>query len=307
MTSGVTTWRELRADAAARLAAVIADPEQEARWMVEEVSGLASASLVAADGAVAPPGAAARLDAMLDRRTDGEPLQYVLGSWSFRGIDLFVDRRVLIPRPETEVTVEVAIAEAASLGARRGRRSVWSGTTTAYAVADLGTGSGAIALALAAELPDAEIWASDRSPEALTVTRANLAGAGTTATRVRVAEGDWFDALPDGLRGQLRLAVSNPPYVAAHELDDLPPEVARHEPHAALVSGPTGLEATARIIADAPRWLEPDGVLVVEIAAQRADETTRLAHEAGFVDVRVERDLTGRDRVLVARGPERGR
>jgi release factor glutamine methyltransferase len=240
---------------------------------------------------------------MVDRRVGGEPLQYVLGSWSFRGIDLFVDPRVLIPRPETEVTAAIAIAEAARLGSRRGRRSAWTGTTTAEAVADLGTGSGAIALAVASELPDAEVWATDRSADALAVARANLAGEGAAATRVRLVEGDWYAALPVALQGRLRVIVSNPPYVTERELDDLPPEVVRYEPRDALVSGGTGLEATERIVAGAPRWLEPRGALVVEIAPARADAARALARDAGLVDVSVERDLTGRDRVLVAHRP----
>jgi release factor glutamine methyltransferase len=299
--SAAATWRALRAEAAERLStARLADPAREARWMVEEVSGLAGSALVADEEAVAPRTAITRLEGMVARRTDGEPLQYVLGSWSFRGIDLFVDPRVLIPRFETEFTAEVAIAEAARLGARRGRRSPWSGTATSYAVADLGTGSGALALALAAELPEAEVWATDRSAPALAVARANLAGAGASATRVRLAEGDWFDALPGELQGRLRLVVSNPPYVAEDEYDDLPPEVARHEPRDALVSGPTGLEAIERIVRDAPCWLEPGGALVLEIATPRAEEARALARSAGLVDVHVERDLVGRDRVLVA-------
>jgi release factor glutamine methyltransferase len=294
------TWRELRADAARRLTGVLADPEREARWMVEEVAGLQGAELVAQERATAPRVAGARLDAMVERRVRGEPLQYVLGSWSFRGIDLLVDPRVLVPRPETEITAEVAIGEVARLGERRGVRSPWSGTTTSYTVADLGTGSGALALALAAELPDAEVWATDRSRAALAVARANLAGAGNSATRVRLAQGDWFAALPEALRGQLRLVVSNPPYVAEHEVDDLAPEVLRHEPRDALVSGPTGLEAIDRILADAPRWLEPGGAVVVEVDASRATDARARAIGAGLVDVRLERDLTGRERVLVA-------
>ena len=296
------TWRELRSEAARRLAAaVLADSDREARWMVEEVAGLHGAALVAEERTAAPRVAGVRLDAMVERRVKGEPLQYVLGSWSFRGIDLLVDPRVLVPRPETEITAEVAIATVTRLGARRGARSPWSGTTTSYTVADLGTGSGALALALAAELPDAEVWATDRSRAALAVARANLAGAGTAATRIRLAEGDWFGALPESLRGELRLVVSNPPYVAEHEVDDLPPEVLHHEPREALVSGPTGLEAIERIVADAPEWLEPGGALVVEVDASRADAAAARAVDAGLVDVTLERDLTGRERVLVAR------
>jgi len=300
--TGTPTWHRLRADAAQRLSeAVLADPDQEARWMVEEIAGLRGAELVAEAHTVAPRTAVARLDSMIVRRVAGEPLQYVLGAWSFRGIDLFVDPRVLVPRPETEITAEVAIAEVARLGARRGARSAWSGTTTSYAVADLGTGSGALALSLAAELPDAEVWATDRSADALAVARANLAGAGSTAARVRLAEGDWFEALPDSVHGRLRLVVSNPPYVSEREVEDLPPEVAQYEPREALVSGPTGLEAIERIVSDAPGWLEADGVLVVEIDTTRAEAARRLAVDAGLADVRLERDLTGRDRVLVGR------
>jgi len=295
------TWHDLRTEAARRLAVgLLADPEQEARWMVEEIAGLRGAELVAEERNVAPRLAGARLAAMVERRVHGEPLQYVLGSWSFRGIDLFVDPRVLVPRPETEITAEVAIAAVTRLGERRGRRSPWSGTTTSYTVVDLGTGSGALALALASELPDAEVWATDRSPDALAVARANLAGAGTAATRVRLVRGDWYEALPDSLRGALRLVVSNPPYLAERELDDLPPEVLHHEPREALVSGPTGLEAIERIVADAPGWLEPGGVLVVEVDTNRASAARQLALDAGLHGVEVERDLTGRDRVLVA-------
>src|SRR5688572_32021725 len=172
---------------------------------------------------------------MVGRRGAGEPIQYVLGEWSFRGIDLLIDRRVLIPRPETEITAEVAIEEAQRLGARRGKPDPWAGAATAYTVADLGTGSGALALALAAELPDAAVWATDNSDDALAVARANLAGSGTIAARVRLAPGSWFDALPGDLRGQLRLLVANPPYVAEHELAGLPPEVRDYEPVTALV------------------------------------------------------------------------
>ena len=126
----------------------------------------------------------------------------MLGSWPFLGHDLFVDPRVLVPRPETEVVAQVAIDEMVRLGARRGRSDPWAGLVTAYAVADLGTGSGALALALASELPDAEVWATDVSDDALAVARANFAGAGSVAdAAARRASGSWFDALPDELRG----------------------------------------------------------------------------------------------------------
>jgi release factor glutamine methyltransferase len=302
MTVVSPSWRDLRLDATRRLRGVgDGDPEQEARWIVEEAAGLRGTALIAEEHASAPHVAVARVDTMVARRVRGEPLQYVLGSWSFRGLDLFVDPRVLVPRPETEVTAEVALRELMRWGARRGSRSAWSGTTTSYAVADLGTGSGALALALAAELPDAEVWATDVSAHALAVARANLAGQGSAATRVRLAQGDWYAALPSQLRGQLQLIVSNPPYVAESELSDLESEVVDHEPVGALVSGPTGLEAIARIIEGAQEWLRGDGVLVVELDPRRAREATEVALAAGFAETELIPDLTSRDRVLVAR------
>jgi release factor glutamine methyltransferase len=269
--------------------------------MVEEVSGARGADFVGIEREPATAIGAKRVADMVARRLAGEPLQYVLGAWSFRGIDLLVDHRVLIPRPETELTAQLAIDEAARLGARRGRRVPFSGTEAACVVADLGTGSGAIALALATELPDAEVWATDVSADALAVARANFAGAGSIAARVRVGEGSWFGALPPELHGRLRVVVSNPPYVTESEVEHLPTEVAAYEPRGALVSGPTGLESIERIVADAPLWLESRGVLVIELDPRRADGAMQLARDAGFADVWLERDLTDRPRVLVAR------
>jgi release factor glutamine methyltransferase len=289
------SWFDLARDAEAHVAPM------EARWIVETVSGLRGGDLVASQREAAPTSAIKRVDEMVRRRVAGEPLQYVLGEWEFRGIDVFVDPRVLIPRPETEVTAQVAIDAVAALGARRGRANPWSGAHTEFTVVDLGTGSGAIAIALAAELPDAEVWATDVSEDALAVARANVAGAGSVATRIRLARGDWFDALPGDLRGRIRAAVANPPYIADHEVESLPPEVVDHEPRSALVSGPTGLEAIAHIVREAPEWLEANGVLVVEIAPTQADAVVELARQAGFAEARVEPDLTARDRVLVAR------
>jgi release factor glutamine methyltransferase len=266
--------------------------------MVERVSGYDGGELVAAEAEPATARAQDHLDAMVARRAGGEPLQYVLGVWSFRGLELLVDRRVLIPRPETEITAEVAIDEAVRLGARRGAADPWKlPEQTAYAVADLGTGSGALALALAAELPDAEVWATDASDSALAVARANLAGAGLPATRITLAAGDWFDALPHSI--DFRVIVTNPPYVA--ESAQLPPDVADYEPRSAIVSGPTGLEAIERLVAGAPQRLAADGVFVCEIAPHQGDAAQGLARAAGFGEVFVRRDLTDRDRVLVAR------
>jgi release factor glutamine methyltransferase len=303
--SGVTTWGELRARAEARLRdASVLRPDSEARWMVERVSGYDGAELVTNEQEPATAPAMQHLDDMLERRAGGEPLQYVLGRWDFLGLDLLVDRRVLVPRPETEVVAQTAIEEAVRLGARVGKHDGWLAADTAYPVADLGTGSGAIALALARVLPEAEVWATDASDDALAVARANLAGVGSAATRVRLSGGSWFEALPPELRGTLRVIVSNPPYVAEHEVADLPRDVAEWEPRGALVSGPTGYEALQDLITGAAEWLDPAGAaLVLELAPHQADRALELATAAGFTDVRVDRDLVGRARVLVARVP----
>ena len=256
-----------------------------ARWLVEDVSGLDRSRWsepATAEGR-------ARLAAMVERRLAGEPLQYVLGRWSFRGLDLLVDRRVLIPRPETEVVAEVAIAEA--------RRS-----PAPCVVADLGTGSGALALALAAELPEADVWATDRSAEALAVARANLGAVNpSAASRVHFAEGMWYEALPGGLRGRLRVIVSNPPYVTEAEFAGLPAEVRDHEPAMALVAGPTGRESLEHLVAGGLDWLETGGALVLELAPVQAEPLRAAALEVGYTAVAVHADLAGRDRVLVAR------
>jgi release factor glutamine methyltransferase len=228
------------------------------------------------------------VERMVGRRAGGEPLQYVLGRWRFRRLDLLVDRRVLIPRPETEVVGEVALAE---LRRRGDRRPV---------VVDLGTGSGALGLSVAEEVAGATVWCTDSSAEALAVARANLAGLGSrTAPRVRLVEGSWWAALPAELRGRVDLAVSNPPYVATGEV--LPPEVADWEPVYALRAGPTGLEAIESILVGALEWLTPSGVLVVEIAPWQGERVLERARSAGFGSSEVRPDLAGRPRVLVAR------
>lgn len=282
--SGALSWRDLMREASARLGS-----SHEARWIVERATGLEGAGLHAALDEPSTTRPAAHVLAMVERRAAGEPLQYVLGRWGFRSLDLLVDRRVLIPRPETEVVVEVALAELHRLGRRR------------PLVVDLGTGSGAIALSLAAEVPAAAVWATDTSPAALAVARANLAGLGTAAARIRIAEGSWFEALPADLAGRVDVAVSNPPYVAESEVPDLPPEVAHWEPRDALVAGPSGLEHVAAILEDAPRWLARPGAVVVEIAPHQRPAALTLAGGCGFSSADVLPDLAGRARVLVAR------
>jgi release factor glutamine methyltransferase len=169
-------------------------------------------------------------------------------------------------------------------------------------VVDLGTGSGAIALSLAAEGTPGAVWATDVCPEALAIARANLVGlGGSRAAKVRLVEGSWWDALPASLRGQVSLVISNPPYVTTAEMASLPAVVSDWEPALALDGGPMGLDAIAVIVSEAPGWLARPGVLVVELAPDQAAEAAALARRAGFDDVGVVPDLTGRDRALVAR------
>lgn len=289
---GTVAWRELLAETAARLADVDGRSDQEARWMIEAASGYEGPELALALDQPATQGGVARLDAMIDRRLAGEPVQYVLGSWAFRTLDLLCDRRVLIPRPETEQVVEVALAELDEvLLARHGDHHP--------VVVDLGTGSGAIALSMAVERSGSDVWAVDVSPDAIAVARANLAGLGMAGGRVRVVEGSWFDALPDELRGGVDIVVTNPPYIAADELLD--PSVVDWEPTGALVSGPTGLEAYRALLADVSSWLAPGGAFVAEIGSTQGEAVAGLSSAAGLVSVRVVPDHAGLDRVVVAR------
>jgi len=281
------TWRDVLGRAGGALAA-----PGEAWRIVQEASGFDRAHLVGHLAEVAPARAAAHVDELVARRVAGEPLQYVLGQWGFRHLDLLVDRRVLIPRPETEVVAEVAIDEV--------RRLVPGDRRTPPLVADIGTGSGAIALAVADEVGRARVWATDVSADAVAVARANLAGAGSlVGPRVRLLTGSWLEPLPDDLRGRLDVVVSNPPYVGADEA--LPAEVADWEPVRALVSGPTGLEGIQAVVAGAAEWLARPGSVVVEIAPHQADEASAMATEAGFDEVEVRSDLADRPRVLVGR------
>ena len=265
------------------LAGVVDGPA--ARWLVEAAVGAPARGEVLAEEVTERM--VHRLDAMVARVRAGEPLQYVVGSWSFRQLDLAVDPRVLIPRPETEEVAGVAIAMAAAVpGVRR--------------VADLGTGSGAIGLSLAVELPleGTEVWITDIDSDALEVARANLAGIGRPGRNVRVALGSWTDALPDG--PIFDVIVANPPYIAddSPDVDDV---VRRHEPAGALFAGPDGLDAIRAIVAAAPAHLRPGGALVLEIGFDQGAAVAHLMEAAGLFDVEIRPDAAGCDRIAVGR------
>ncbi len=288
---GMVTWRELIAETGVEVG------RPQARWLCEVASGLDGDELTDELDAPVSQRSMAHLDAMLARLRGGEPLQYVLGRWGFRRLDLLVDRRVLIPRPETELVAEAALALVAAIPSPAPGRLV---------CVDLGTGSGAIGLSLATELPigTVEVWLTDASADALDVARANAAGAGRAAAAVRIAEGSWFDALPSSLRGGVHLVVSNPPYVPA---DDPAVEsiVRDWEPGEALFAGADGLDAVRHIVAEAMSWLAPDGWLVLEIGTGQGPAVAALMRSAGFIDVEVRPDLSGHDRIAIGRQPKR--
>lgn len=281
------TWGDAFHEAVAALeAADVEGAEREARWLVREIAGADRSWHQLLDD-VPDGGARDRFAAMVARRVAGEPLQYVIGHWPFRTLDLLVDPRALIPRPETEQVAEVALAELDALD------------RPAPVVVDLGTGTGALALSIAVERPGTTVLGVEASPAALELALENRDRVGLGARRVALAAGSWFARLPDDLRGVVDLIVTNPPYVATG--DELDPSVRAHEPADALFAGDDGLDDLRLIIAQSPGWLAAHGVLVAEIGATQADAVMALAAAAGFAHVEVRPDLAGRDRILVAR------
>ena len=252
---------------------------REARWLLEEFG--------------ADP---ARLAAAVARRQQGEPLQYIVGHWPFRGLDLDLDSRVLIPRPETEELVGVALDV---LAAR---------PVAAPTLLDLGCGSGAIGLALLSELAArgirATLIAVDVSPGALAVARRNARK--HELTSVSFLEGSWYEALDASLAARIDLIVANPPYVGAAQYLDLDPVIA-HEPRGALVAadarGVPGLADLVSVVEGAPHWLAAGGALVVEHGDGHREALRRVAYGAGLRDLVDHDDLAGKPRILVAHRP----
>jgi release factor glutamine methyltransferase len=233
---------------------------------------------------------AARFAGLIEQRAAGTPVQHLTGRQEFWGLEFEVNSSVLIPRPETEHMVEVALAR---LGARRG---------DALNVADVGTGSGCLAVALARELPQAQILATDISPATLEVARRNAARHGV-ASRIEFCRANFLrtylvDSRP--VKRCFDLIVSNPPYIGLDDAASLPREVREHEPHEALFAGPDGNEAYPRLVAQAETSLRGGGWLVVELGHQSAPRVAPLLETPTWAHSEIERDLAGIDRVLSA-------
>jgi len=273
------TLGELLAETAARFdAAGIETPQVDSEVLLAHMLGLTRSELQLDRTRELSDEEAQRARALVERRAAREPLAYVLGEWGFRRLTLKVDRRVLVPRPETEVVVERCLA------LLRGRASP--------AVLDVGTGSGAIALAICDEHRGARVTAMDVSEEALALARENAAAAGL---QLKFEQRD----LRDGLTGRFDLVVSNPPYVSAREIETLEPEVRDWEPRLATV----GEEQTELIATAAREVIEPGGWLVLEIAAGHGPTTVGLLRKLGYDDVQAGLDLAGRDRMVEGRWP----
>jgi release factor glutamine methyltransferase len=254
-------------------AAGIEDPRLDAELLLCEATGWDRAYLAANPDAGISPAAARRFSETVRRRLRREPVAYILGRRGFRQIELAVDPRVLIPRPETELLVEVALELEPSR------------------VLDVGTGSGAIALAVANELPGCAVTATDTSSAALEVARANAERLGV-AGRVEFAEG----TLPSG-QGEFDLVLANLPYVSEAEWGGLEPEVTEWEPREALLAGPDGLDAIRALLVEPPAT----ACLALEIGAGQAGAVGGLMREAGFSETALRRDLAGIERAVVGR------
>ncbi|CAN5592485.1 peptide chain release factor N(5)-glutamine methyltransferase [soil metagenome] len=260
--------------------ASIAVPEREALWLIEAVTG-ASATTVNAGVGVSEEDCERVLE-LARRRVAGEPLQYLTGVSGFRALELSVGPGTFIPRPETEILVERALARLPLGGV----------------IVDVGTGSGAIALAAAQERVDASVYATEASPAALRWARLNRQRLGLA---VELVSGDLLNGLSQDLQGGIDVVVSNPPYVSVGDSPYLPSDVRDHEPHEALFSGPEGLEVIERLAAEAREWLTPGGWLVLEIGASQGPTAANELTKCGYHEVSIYPDLAGQPRVAEGR------
>lgn len=265
----------------------VANPIQEAGWLVEHALGLRSHQLVSHCDRPVSAEAWARSASLVARRVAREPLQYILGTQEFCGLPFSVGPGVLIPRPETELLVQEVV--------RRG------GGGKAVTIVDVGTGSGCLAVTLATLLKEARILAVDRFPEALALARANARKLGVE-DRVEWYEGDLLAPLrARGIAGTVEVIVSNPPYIAETEWAELQPEVRLFEPPMALVAGPDGTEFHERLLQQAWNYLAPGGMLLMEVGQGQAPVVREIASRlGGYAPLRTVEDAAGIERVVIA-------
>ena len=283
-TNATTRSALLRAGISLLADAGISNAENEAIWILEAVLGTNRLALRLEGHRTVTPRELDQVLELFARRATREPLQYILGSQEFCGLELLVNRSVLIPRPETELLVEQVVQH--KFGAM------------SPIIADIGTGSGCIAVALARALPTALLYATDRSLAALRVAEDNAAQHGVK-DRVRFLVGDLLEPLRTySLEGKVAAVVSNPPYIPDRELANLQPEVRAFEPRLALAGGVEGLEFHRRLLKDAAEFLAPDGLLVLEVGQGQARGLTEMTLEqGGYAQAVLIRDAAGIERV----------
>ncbi len=263
----------------------VSKPRLNAELLLSHVTGRDRVELYARPEEGLTLREAVRFGELVRRRGFREPLQYILGRWGFRHLDLLVDSRAMIPRPETELLVERALE---ILREMRGRHPI---------VVDVGTGSGCIALSICREFPQSLVYATDVSEEALELARLNAQRTGMESI-ISFHRGDLLSPLPRHLMGRCDLVISNPPYIAEGDYLQLPEEVRDHEPRSSLVAGPRGVEVHLKLMEQARVWLAPGGHLLMEMGEGQGNDLLGAALEMGYGKVVVREDLTGKPRMV---------
>ncbi len=262
-------------------------PRLSAEWLLSAATGLSRVELYAYHDRPLSDDERTTLRETVKRRAAGEPLQYVTGEMPFRHIVVHVRPGVFIPRPETEVLVDVGLM-------------ALEGVVNPV-ILDLCTGSGCVACAIASEIPSAMVYATELSRVSVDTARKNAVRLGV-GERVTVVEGDLFTGLPDELQGRVDLVISNPPYIPSSDLPDLTADVLGFEPHLALDGGADGLDVARRIMSGGVEWLAPGGAIALELDEGCVGSGCAGAKE-WYQEVRVMRDLAGRDRIVTGRRP----
>jgi release factor glutamine methyltransferase len=274
--------------------------DREIDWLLQSVANLDRLTLrlesIAPDRSISISMPLDRLSALWrDRVENRQPVQYLIGTAFWRDFELVVSPAVLIPRPETESIIDIAVANASNVQ----KQGIW---------VDLGTGSGAIAIGLAKELPDAQIYAVDYSAAALEIACLNATKLGVIDSdaqrlrqRINFSQGSWWSSLAH-LQGRVAGMLSNPPYIPSEEVLRLQPEVVKHEPHLALDGGFDGLDAIRILVETAPAYLQPGGIWLIEMMAGQGNAVLELLSKQGsYTDMEIINDLAGLDRFVLAR------